>query len=148
MRSKNVLVHIISQNKFFKTRKMKTFASFSFLIILTLLFNSCKKSIPEVQVQYKIDPADSYIVQVKYTDPSGQIKTQENISQIQNGIETIQVTQKPFTATLDVKVTNNTNATRYYTLMIYVDGQVKSWSSFSAPPMSSLYEKQIEYVIN
>ncbi len=127
---------------------MKKFASFSFLIILILFFNSCKKSTTEVQVQYKIDPVDSYIIQFIYTDQSGQLKTIDNISQIQNGTETILVTQKPFTATLDVKVNNNTNASRNYNLLIYVDGQVKSWSSFTAPPMNSLYEKQIEYIIN
>jgi len=127
---------------------MKTFASFSLLIILTLLFNSCKKSTTEIQVQYKIDPADSYIIQINYTDQSGQMKTIDDISQIQNGTETILVTQKPFTATLDVKVNNNTNASRNYNLLIYVDGQVKSWNSFTAPPMTSLSEKQIEYIIN
>ncbi len=127
---------------------MKIFASFSLLIILTLLFNSCKKSTTEVQVQYKIDPADSYIIQINYTDQSGQLKTIDNISQIQNGTETIQVIQKPFTATLNVKVNNNTNASRNYNLQIYVDGQVKSWSSFTASPMTSLSEKQIEYIIN
>ena len=128
---------------------MKTFASFSLSIILTLLlFNSCKKSTTEVQVQYKIDPVDSYIIQINYTDQSGQLKTIDNISQIQNGTETIQVTQIPFTATLDVKVNNNTNASRNYNLLIYIDGQVKSWSSFTAPPMTSLSEKQIEYIIN
>jgi hypothetical protein len=127
---------------------MKTFASFSLLIILSLLFNSCKKSTSEVQVQYKIDPVDSYIIQINYTDQSGQLKTIDDISQIQNGTETILVTQKPFTATLDVKVNNNTNASRNYNLLIYVDGQVKSWNSFTVPPMTSLSEKQIEYILN
>jgi hypothetical protein len=127
---------------------MKTFASFSLLIILTLLFNSCKKSTTEVQVQYKIDPVDSYIIQINYTDQSGKPKTIDDISQIQNGTETILVTKKPFTVTLDVKVNNNTNASRNYNLLIYVDGQVKSWSNFTAPPMTSLSEKQIEYIIN
>jgi hypothetical protein len=127
---------------------MKTFTSFGIIILLALLSASCKKSPSGTQIQYKIVPADVYIIQYNYTDQTGQQKSINDISQVQNGTETIQVTQKPFDATFDVKINNSTNAARYYTVLIYVDGQIKSFNNFSAPAMTSLYDEQIEYMLN
>jgi hypothetical protein len=109
---------------------------------------SCKKSSSDFVVEYKITPANSYIIQFSYTDPTGSQVSVDNMSQLPDGIKDVSVAKKPFDARLEVATYNTTAATIDYTIAISVNGVVKSYYQFSAPPMVPLYTAQVEYMVN
>ncbi len=127
---------------------MKKFLSIAFLSVIVLLAGACKKSTPQIDLQYKIEPHDNYIIEIAYNDQKGNLKTLNDFSLFANGSKTFQITHKPFTAQLSIKVNNSSNVQRHYLLYIYVDGQVKSWVDLMTPAMTELTYGHIEYTID
>ncbi len=117
-------------------------------LVIILIATSCKKSSNDFLVEYKIQPANNLIIQISYNDQSGILKSVNSIDQFGNGTKDISVSQKPFTAKLEVEVNNNTAETVHYILIIYVDGQLKNSTQLQAPPMTSMTTGQIEYTVN
>lgn len=123
-----------------------------FSIIILSLCNSCSKnegtSAPPITktIEYKIDPADNYIIKITYNDQTGQSVTLNDINQMPGGIKNISVSSFPFTAKLEVQVYNTTNATLNYSLIILVDNQVKKLYLLQAPPATTS-TGQAEFVV-
>ena len=123
--------------------------TYAFLILVSIFITaSCSKEPSGTQVVYKIEPANSYIIEISYFDKSGNKIVLDDISQFPGGAKTITVSQKPFTAKLEIKINNTTNAVITYLIYISVDGQVKAFNNISAPPMSASTTGQIEYTVN
>ena len=127
---------------------MKKFVPIAFLSVIILITGACKKDSSEIELQYKIEPIDNYILEITYNDQKSKLKTIDDFSLFINGSETFQITQKPFKARLGIKVNNSTNTSRHYLLYIYVDDQIKSWVDLTVPAMTDITEGQIEYTIN
>jgi hypothetical protein len=127
---------------------MKKLVYLVFILVALFSTYSCKKDSTDFQIEYKIEPADNYIIEISYNDQTGNLKVLTDLSQLSDGTATISVTQTPFIAKLKIKVNNTLNVQLSYTLFISVNGQIKSYTTITAPPMTVLTEGQIEYTVN
>lgn len=112
---------------------------------------SCKKAVQEpvdssYEVQYKILPTSS-ITKITYTDATGATVVLNDASQFQNGIKTIRVSTKPFTAKISVDINNQTSFNLNGLITIFVNGEAKQSQGILVPAMSSQNGITNQYVI-
>jgi hypothetical protein len=127
---------------------MKKLISSMFLIGIILTANSCKKSPADPVVEYQISPADNYITEMRYNGLSGTLTTVTDLSLFVDGKLDIAIPQKPFTAKFEATVNNTTAYQMPYSIVIYVDGQIKTYAQFTVPPHSINTSVLIDYTIN
>ena len=107
------------------------------IAIAVLPIISCsKKEGPTSVIQYEIEDFDNYFTLVKYSDEAGNMVTIDNPANFPGGTKTISVNAKPFTAVLEAKVNNTTNATRNYVLRIIVDGKIMTFENLQVMPFT------------
>jgi hypothetical protein len=132
--------------------KISFIKSTLFSIIFLGFIISCSKdegtSTPPITrtIEYKIDPADNYIISITFNDQAGQFVTLNDINQMPGGIKSISVSNFPFTAKLEAQVYNTTTATLNYSLIISVDNQVKKFYQLQVPPAANT-TGQVEFVV-
>lgn len=126
--------------------------NFLFLSIISICHFSCSKKNDEsvkpqtTTVEYKITPMNQNFTKISYKDANGNTVDITDPSQIADGIRTISITNKPFTARLDVIMNNVTTSTVYYSLVISVDGTPVKLVNAGAPP-NSVSSASADYVI-
>lgn len=132
--------------------KISFIKSTLFSIIFLGFIISCSKdegtSAPPITktIEYKIDPADNFIIKITYNDQTSQSVTLNDINQMPGGIKNVSVSSFPFTAKLEAQVYNTTPATLNYSLIISVDNQVKKFYQLQAPPAANT-TGQVELVV-
>lgn len=116
---------------------MKTLKIVFSALLLSVFFISCSSSDDDnsTKVKYQIVGIDNAITEINYKKGNGSVETVTNFQSFAGGADskTVSVSNFPFTADLEVTVSNTTNATKTYTLAILVDNQPADFTAFSVP---------------
>lgn len=123
-------------------------------LVVICISISCKKNsgggtqvAQDTQVEYRIEPANSFVYQISFNDKTGSAVTLTDYSQFSGGVKTIAVASKPFVAKLQVKVNNTTLFPVSYTLSILVDGQLRNFYQFTSQAMIASTTGEVEYIV-
>ena len=120
---------------------------FLFISSALILSLSCKKESNIVNViEYKIDDFDNYFSIIKFQDADGKTVILDDPADFPGGSEIISVNTRPFTAVLEAKVDNTTNATRNYMLSIIVDGKTMVFENLQVMPFSTA-TADVRYIV-
>ena len=117
--------------------KNSTILSICLIALTSIIGISCEKNSEEVkfiEVEYGILGIDEHVVTITYNDASGKPVVINDPSKFVNGSMKQSVSAKPFTASMEVQVSNPTLVTKTYTIAILVDGEPKAIKSVSCPP--------------
>jgi hypothetical protein len=126
---------------------------FQFLLLfLVISLSSCKKKTTQpadnsYEVEYIIAPMNQHFVNITYTDANGQDVVITDPSLFVGGSRKIKVTAKPFTAKLNTIITNTSNDPVDFGLAIKVNGDFKTYQGVSAPPNSSNYTANLQFLV-
>lgn len=124
------------------------------VLLTTMITWQCKKSSKNTQnqnpqttaVKYMIDPVSNTLILIRYTDENGNNVDITDWSKF-SGTQTVNITQKPFKASLHTEATNPGNTTVYFTMAIFVNDSVTTYKSCAIPPASSGNVNDITYTI-
>jgi len=120
----------------------------SLILVIVLLGSiACKKESSIVNVvEYKIEDIDNYFTVIKYQNEEGKTVLLTDPADFPGGSQIISVNTRPFTAVLEAKVDNTTNATRNYMLSIIVDGKTMVFENLQVLPFASA-SADVRYVV-
>jgi len=125
-------------------KKITLLLSLLSVILLSSCFHDSVSN--TIIVEYKITPMNVYFTKIAYNDFNGQMFTITNYEEFYEGLRTIPVEKKPFTAKMQTEINNTTSSDIYYDLVISINHEVKKIVSATAPA-NSIATASAEYVI-
>jgi hypothetical protein len=122
---------------------------FSVLLLAVFVISCSSDSDNSPKVKYQIAEIDNSITEIRYTKSNGdtQILTDWTEFAGTNGdSKTVNASDIPFNAELQITVNNVTPSVKTYTLVIYVDGEIADFTPMSVPPMTTT-TGEVDYIV-
>ena len=123
---------------------------FSVLLLSIFALSCSSDSSGGTKVKYQINGIDDTITQVNYKNGDGNIiSATANQFGGNSDSKTVKVpdSELPFTAQMNISANNTTATVKHYDLLIYVNGEVKAETNFSAPPNATSSSGTVSFII-